>query len=462
MSHGAIGVLVVDDDALFARSVKRYLEGDGMRVGTAGDLRSARSEAANADVLIVDQHLPDGRGLDWVAELRRAGVEAKVLLCTAAPRIPDAREALKLGVLDFIVKPVDLDELRLSITHATRLLRLEREARALRRERGEASAWIALDPAMRELDALLAAASTSEAPVLVLGETGTGKTRLARELHRRSARRDAPFVHVNCAALPTTLVESELFGYERGAFTGAQAAHPGLLELADGGTLFLDEVGELPTTAQAKLLVALDEGVVRRLGSKHARAFDVRVVAATNTDVDTAREDGRLRNDFYFRLAVLVLRVPPLRDRPLELPALVQSLLDARHHGRFALAEGELERLVAHPFPGNVRELRNSLDRAMLLDPVRALRPSRQLLPVQPVPAPACSAPAAEEASAPGGPSTHPVGTTLDEFERWFVSSAVERHAGNLARAARELGIAVPTLRRKLRAWGHPRGQSVS
>jgi transcriptional regulator with PAS, ATPase and Fis domain len=281
--------------------------------------------------------------------------------------------------------------------------------------------------------------------VLITGETGTGKTLLAREIHL-SGTPDRPFVHVNCAALPEALVEAELFGAERGAYTGATSAREGLFELASGGTLFLDEIAEVPAPIQAKLLTALDDGSIRRVGAGRERRVDVRVIAATNADVESALKRGALRSDLYYRLNVIHVEVPPLRERRDEIPALAAHLLTLCAGRSAVLAPGEEARLMEYPWPGNTRELRNVIERAVFLQSPGPLRPA-DLLGL----AATRAAPPAEAAS-----------TSLSEVERRHILATLDRHGGNRMRAARALDVSVATLRRKLREYGIPDAPSRS
>lgn len=429
-------VLIVDDDPLFGMAITDTLADGTLDVITAQSCAEARKRMADGfSVALVDNQLPDGNGLSLVPELLAADPRGKVIVCTGFAELDNAVAALRLGVHDYIQKPVDLGLLCAAVRRCLRTAELEQLERIERRRRdaGRSESRIVGDgPATAQLRELVARAAQVRAPALITGETGTGKTLLAREIHLQGMP-DRPFVHVNCAALPESLVEAELFGAERGAFTGATAAREGLFELADGGTLLLDEIGEVPAPVQAKLLTALDDGMIRKVGAGRPRRVDVRVIAATNADVEAAVKRGTLRADLYYRLNVIRIEVPPLRERREEIPALAAHLLDTIPGGRgAALAPDEAARLTAYPWPGNTRELRNVLERALFLQAPGPLRPSALLYKV---------APAAGDLSLP-------------EVERAHILATLERHGGNRAHAARALQVSVATLRRKLREYG--------
>jgi DNA-binding NtrC family response regulator len=435
-------LLVVDDDALFCDALRDAFAVEGVEVVAARGIEAARELAAQGfAVVVVDNHLADGDGLSLVPALLRADPRARVILCTAFPGLDTAVAALRLGIFDYVTKPVDLAALTAIVCDGLRdpaspPIEPVDEPRKPAADRPQI---VGRSASAASLRAMITRAAGARAPVLITGETGTGKTLVARAIHAEGCA-SRPFVHVNCAALPEGLVESELFGSERGSFTGASQAREGLFELADGGTLFLDEVGELAAPIQAKLLMALEEGWIRRVGGARARRVNARILAATNADVEGAVERGALRADLYYRLNVVRLDLPPLRACPEDVPELCAHLLAHLTCGRGAtLAEGELATLTAHAWPGNTRELRNVLERALVLQSPGALRPSALL------------------SAAPRRASAEPASlapVSLAEHERRHVLEAVERSEGNRARAARALGVSVVTLRRKLREYG--------
>jgi len=442
-------VLVIDDDSLFTDTLREVFQREGIEVTACGSCGAARERVGDGfPVVILDNHMPDGDGLDLVPELLAAYPRMKLLVCTAFPQFDNAVAALRLGLHDYLTKPVELRVLVAAVHRCFRTLELERRELLEQYERsaGRIESEVAGSGlAAVELRALITRTAQVRAPVLVTGETGTGKTLVARAIHL-AGDPDKPFVHVNCAALPPALVEAELFGSERGSFTGATQTREGLFELADGGTLFLDEVGELPVATQAKLLTVLDDGLFRRVGASRPRRVEVRIVAATNADVEVAVERGTLRADLYYRLNVVRIEVPPLRQRREDIPVLTEHLLRCLTAGRGAtLAPGEAEKLAAYAWPGNARELRNVLERALVLQSVGSLRPS-DLLRTNRAPAPSPA-----PMHLPREPESI---VSLAEIERRHLLSVLHRVDGNRAHAARALGVSVATLRRKLREYG--------
>ncbi len=440
-------LLVIDDDQLLCRAVRDRLSSASLEVLAANSAAEgiAACNAGAFDVVVLDQKLPDGDGHALCNPIIQLHPAAKIVFVTAYPSFDNAVQALKAGAHDYLSKPFELDQLGLAVERCLSTIRLERAERreAYRTDREREGAVLVGGEGLAAVREIVELASRSESPVLVTGETGTGKNLVAKAIHFGSPRRDGPFVSLNCAALPENLIEAELFGWERGAFTGAATAREGLVEMADGGTLFLDEIGEMPLHLQSKLLSLLEEQEVRRLGARTSRPIHVRTIAATNAELEARMAAGHFRADLYYRLDVVRVRLPPLRDRIADLPLICDHLLE-RMAGRGRaprLAEGELERLSSYRWPGNVRELRNVLDRSLVLhgDP---LRPSELLAPGP--------APAGEPAAARSGFST----STLEEVEREHVLRTVKQHGGNLARSARSLGISLSTLKRMMKRYG--------
>lgn len=432
-------VLLIDDDPLFRDAAADYLQRDGLVLRSVEDLASAdRRLDDRVGLVILDQRLPDGYGLPWVQAMRARGHRARVLVVTAHPRVDDAVDALRLGIDDYLTKPIDLETLRLSVLRSLETIRLEQVDRLMRRERKRERGKQLVGDGLAQVRRLAALAATATSPVLITGETGTGKSLAAASIHYQ-APGERPFVKVNCAAIPETLVEAELFGVEQGAFTGAGRSREGLFELADGGTLFLDEIGELELGVQAKLLGVLEDGAARRVGGQRDRRFEVRVIAATNVDVEAAIEQGRLRRDLFYRLDVVRLDLPPLRERLGDLPDLVATLLEGLPGGRGgSLAAGEAERLRAYPWPGNVRELRNVLERSLLISPRDRLMPSRVL-------------PAAVDLGRSSSGSPEPAALeSLKTVEMAHIQRVLAACDHNRTKAARVLGIGLATLRRRL------------
>jgi DNA-binding NtrC family response regulator len=365
-------LLIIEDEAVIRVALRRLLERHGHEVVEAGAVGEAlrEIERADFDLVIADLRLPDAPGTDVIARLP----DTPVLIMTSYASVKSAVEAMKLGAADYIAKPFDHDELLLIVQRLLQQRLLARRAEALRSDVSQSypvGGMVGESAAMREVFERIHKVAQTDTTVLILGESGTGKELVARALHELSPRREAPVIAVNCAAIPDSLIESELFGHEKGAFTGAVSASRGLVEAADGGTLFLDEVGELPPAAQARLLRVLQEGEIRRVGSPTARKVNIRLVAATHRDLDALVTDGRFRSDLYFRLRVMEIRLPPLRERGNDIGGLATFLLEktCRRLNRppLAFAPEALTAMRAHDWPGNVRELENAIERAVIL-----------------------------------------------------------------------------------------------
>ncbi len=434
-------VLVVDDNQLWCEMVATYLARDDHDVRSAFTLAEARGVlAVGPQVVILDQQLPDGEGLDLAQEILEQGLPTRILMVTGHPRIGDAVQALRLRIDDYLSKPVELEVVRHAVLRSAESLRLEQvDALHRRRTESDRSRLRLVGQGLQATRSLVERIGQSDCPVLITGETGSGKSLIAKAVHYVRGD-ERPFVKLNCAALPEGLVEAELFGVERGAFTGATASRTGLFELAHGGTLFLDEIGELSPAVQAKLLGVLEDGESRRVGGSKPRRFDVRIISATNRDLEQAMAEGAFRSDLFFRLDIGRLRVPPLRDRLGDLPALVDFLLQSFGVHPLALAPGEIERMAQYPWPGNVRELRNLLERSVLLHEPLALRPSSLL--------PAVSLPAVAVEAGNGSGSVE----RLDTLEKRHILAVLSHFDGHRQRTAEALGIGVSTLRRKLRS----------
>jgi DNA-binding NtrC family response regulator len=442
-------LLIVDDDLLLSTALRDLLAGPTLAVSTASSAADALRLARKSpfDVILLDQKLPDGSGADLCPAFLDANEKTKIVFQTAYPNFDNALAAIRGGAFDYLSKPCDPEQVRLAVDRCLRTLRLEKAARVQEYRAGLASRGnrlIGEEGGLSEVAGLVRLAASGDMPVLLTGETGTGKSLVARALHDTGPRRGAELIAVNCGALPESLIESELFGHEKGAFTGAAAGREGLFEMAEGGTLFLDEIGEMPPLLQTRLLGVLEEKVIRRVGGRTFRPVDFRLVAATNVDVEAALGERRLREDLYYRLDVFRIHVPPLRERLEDLPALVAHFLsrEAAWAGGEALAEGELERLADYPWPGNLRELKNVLERSRIVHRGGKLRPSTLL-----------RAHRSPRASTPHAAGPEAV-TPLDELERRAVRHAVAATSGNLTHAARALGISVSTLRRKLGPGG--------
>ncbi len=455
-------ILIVDDEETFARNAAKFLEkgGHSVRVAlTAADGLEVCA-AFGPDLVVLDYRLPDMDGLMVIGRIRRLDPEVPILMITGHGSIELAVDAMKAGANDLLTKPVALGELRQRIGLLTERQRESSRLRyfeARERDAGQLESLVGDSTVMCELRERIRRIAAIEAretlpPVLIIGETGTGKELVARATHFCSERRDKPFVEVNCAALPANLLESELFGHERGAFTDARERKLGLLEAADGGSLFLDEIGEMDRALQAKLLKVIEDGRVRRLGAVQERQVNVRIVAATNQDLEDHIRQGLFRADLYFRLRVLQINVPPLRERvgdPLQLARhfLVEFGQRYRKSG-LAFTPAAEAALVSHPWPGNVRELRNLVEQAVLFVSGASIGPADLLLPRSPEARPA-------ELPTPG--VVVPVdlrGSALERVEREMLVQALTQTGGNVSRAARELGISRDTLRYRMEKYG--------
>jgi DNA-binding NtrC family response regulator len=453
-------ILVVDDDASSRKGLEGLLAAWGYEVASAGDGVEALERAA-ADppaVVISDLVMPHLDGLGLLSALKRDAPGTAVIMLTGQGTIESAVQAMKDGAYDYLSKPVDPARLRLLLDKALEQTETARELRLLRRElrqRGAFGRMIAGAPAMLEVTRQIDLVAPTDATVFIVGESGTGKELVARTVHEHSPRHQGPFVAINCAAIPETLLESEIFGHEKGAFTGAAARRQGCFELADGGTLFLDEVAEMQPATQVKFLRVLQEGRLRRLGASAELAIDVRVIAATNKDPAKAVQDGALREDLYYRLNVFTIRLPLLRDRMEDLPELVAACLtefNERHHRSIrGLDDAALAVLRRYPWPGNVRELRNVLERAVIVCPGELI--GVEHLPAPLAPAPTGAAPAVAPLPDAGGSEPVlrlPIGTTVDEAERQLILGTLEHTGNNKTRAAEILGISLKTLHNKL------------
>ncbi len=464
-------VLVVDDERSMRELLEIVLRKAGHEVeseedGAVACERIARDEY---DLVITDLKLGRRSGIEVLERTKQLHPTTEVVVITAFATTQNAIQAMKLGAYDYVLKPFKLDELSLVVQKALEKRSIVRENVSLKQKLGERSRYgrlLGRSQAMRELYQLIDKIGPTRATVLVTGESGVGKELVARAVHEKSPRAGAPFVAVNCGAIPEGLIESELFGHEKGSFTGAIAAKEGLFAAADGGTLFLDEVGELPALVQVKLLRALQERTVRSVGGVKDVEVDVRIIAATNRDLAAEVKAGRFREDLYYRLNVIGLRVPPLRDRPEDIPLLVEHFLAqvASEQGRPAprLSKEAQAALLDHPYPGNVRELENVVERAVTLAEGDVI--GMELLPAQlrggPVARPPSSlGPSPEPAELPGG---FDLQAYLDAEEKRLIERALSRSGGVKKEAARLLGLSFRSLRyrlEKLRMETSPDGE---
>jgi DNA-binding NtrC family response regulator len=443
-------VLIVDDEKNIRTTLARSLELEGYRCDTADSVASAVDlfQSQPCDVALLDVQLPDGSGLDVLVQWRRIRPEVPVVVMSGHGTIEMALEAVKKGAHDFLEKPISLDKLLLTLRIALQLDTQRREIQTLRARAGEDTELIGTSAVMCELRRTITLAAPSRGRVLITGESGTGKELIARAIHFQSTRADKPFIKLNCAAIPSELIESELFGHERGAFTGAHQARKGKFELAHGGTLFLDEIGDMRLDVQAKLLRALQEGEIERVGGSRPISVDVRVVAATNKDLVAAIAAGEFREDLYYRLNVIPMQAPSLRTHREDLPELVKSLVArvCEENGMKAKeVEAEaLEHLSRHDWPGNVRELRNACERLAILTP-----------------GPRITGEAVKKLYGEGRAPERgiyragvPMKDLVAEAERDIIQQALAFHEGHVTQTAAALGLERSHLYKKMRALG--------
>jgi DNA-binding NtrC family response regulator len=444
-------ILIADDEKNIRGTLARALTLEGYVVREAADGAQAleRIEAGDIDLVILDLQMPVLDGLGLLSRLAERDRRVPAIVLTAHGSIEKAVKAVRLGALDFIEKPPAAERVLLAVGNALRLERLAEENRRLREEAGTEGRMIGQSEPMRALAETIRRVAPTGAGVLIVGENGSGKELVASALHSQGPRSGRPLVVLNCAAVPGTLFESELFGHARGSFTGATEARRGKFQLADGGTLFLDEIGEVPLDLQAKMLRAIESGEVERVGGRGAERVDVRVIAATNRDLEAEVRAGRFRTDLYYRLLVVPIRVPSLRERREDIPELAAHFLAAacrRHHVRpKRLSEGALEALTAHSWPGNVRELRNAMERVSILAAGEEIG-AGDLAFLAPGGAGGDGAPA------PRGPFD--LAAEMERHERALVLAVLERSGWRMTRAARELGLERSHLYKKLRALG--------
>jgi len=452
-------ILVVDDDQMIRWTLREALQSWGFATVEAGSAAEAVKQfhAELPAAVLLDIDLPDGSGLDVLREIKREHPEAIAIMITGNVQIDNTISALRGGAYDFIAKPLNLEEIRVTLRNAIEARHLRREVAQVRKERAREFNFkqiVGESPAMKKMLGLAAKVAESEvSSVLLQGESGTGKDLVAKAIHYGSQRSEGPFVAINCAALPATLIESELFGYEKGAFTDAKARKEGLFEQAEGGTLLLDEIGELELSLQAKLLRVLEEGAFRRVGGLKDIPLDVRVLAASNRDLKTESEAGRFRLDLYYRLSIIQIDIPPLRERGDDVLLLSQHYIDTigarlKRNKVTGISKEAEEVFRKHDWPGNVRELRNVIERALILEDADKITteylPGGLLTPGRPAPS-----------STAGTTETQFVlpdeGISLDEAELSFVRQAIQRSGGNQTRAAELLGISRDQLRYRLK-----------
>jgi DNA-binding NtrC family response regulator len=451
--NGLLNLLIVDEERNVRNSCREIAQSLGFATQVAETIEHAYTtlDTAHVDVVLLDLRLPGGGGIEALTEIKRRRPDIVVIVMTGFATVQSAVQAMKAGAYDYITKPFNFDELRMVLDRATAYVKLTFENRLLReqvRSRQGFGALVGHAPAMEKLYRIIAKAAHSTHPVLILGESGTGKELVARSVHYNGDYRDKPFVAIDCGSLVPTLIESELFGYVKGAFTGAARAKEGLMAAAEGGTIFLDEIGELPVDLQAKLLRAIQEREIRPVGSTRTVPINVRILAATNRDLEQAVQQGTFRRDLYFRLNVLTLRIPPLRERKEDIPLLIGHFLEKLNSARgdhHSVGDDALRLMLHYDWPGNVRELENCLERSCttcslptihIADLPTQLRDFEQTRVVPP--------------SLANGEGIKP----LAELEKQAILHAIHAFHGDKLEAARQLGIGKTTLYRKLKEYG--------
>lgn len=463
----ALRILIIDDEKNLRDSIAAYLESEGMEAQTAatGEAGKAVLETDRFDAVVVDLKMPGISGLDFLSWLKEGGPLVPAIMISAHGDIKDAVEAMKRGAADYLVKPFNPEELVVRLRMVIGNYRLAASASALqsvanKRNRQSLSGvepnWIGSSPAMKDVRALIDRVAPTDSTVLITGESGTGKEVIARLIHQLSRRSNGPFIPINMGGIPENLIESELFGYEKGAFTGAESRKTGLCELANGGTLFLDEVGDMPLPLQVKILRMLQEKKIMRLGGSRQIPIDVRIIAATNKDLEQAVKQGLFREDLFYRLAVIRLRLPPLRDRREDIPILAQLFVDryCAEMGRpsLKLAAEALELLSHYSFPGNVRELENAVERAVILSEGPELHGKDFSFAgsAMGVPSPAQVEDLKADLSVHGSEGKP---KTLEELEKEAILRTLALYKGHREKTAQALGITRRTLLNKLKEY---------
>jgi two-component system, NtrC family, response regulator AtoC len=458
-------VLIVDDEVNIRRVLAAMLKREGYEVTTAADGEQALGalQKTPVHVVVTDLVMPRMGGMELLRRVTGEFPDVPVIVITAHGSVDSAVAALKAGAFDYITKPFEQDELKKVIAKAARAHDLERQNLHTILNDGDGPPLVGESPPMRSIYEMVARVADSPSTVLITGESGTGKELIAKALHRGSSRRDRPLIKVNCAAIPKDLVESELFGYERGAFTGAVGSKPGRFELADGGTLFLDEIGEVPVEMQVKLLRAIQESEFERVGGIKTLRVDVRLIAATNRDLKQLIADGKFREDLYYRLAVVPIVLPPLRDRREDVPLLVKHFIDKYDQRLGKRVEGieeeALQVLMGYAWPGNIRELENLMERSVLFADGPVIQASalpdslREKGPQPPTPI-AAVGPLGAIAAPSGASMKEIVRQAQAELEKELITRALEETGGNVTRAAKRLQISRKSLQVKMKELG--------
>jgi len=449
-------ILVVDDEASMRELLEIVLKGEGHTVSLASDGHAAgqQLEKHNYDLVVSDINMPQGTGIELLKQARSKGCDSIFIFITAYASSESAIEALKYGAFDYITKPFNVDELRNLVKNALETKLLRQQVSTLKVQLTGKAQLLGTSPAMIQIYKLIGTLAGTESTILVTGESGTGKELVARAIHDTSLRKGQPFVSINCGAFPETLLESELFGYVRGAFTGAAANKKGLIEAADGGSLFLDEIGDMPLPMQVKLLRALQDHRVRPVGGTQEISVDVRVIAATNQDLKAAVAAGQFREDLYYRIAVIPLEIPPLRERKADIAVLAEHFVrryaQAQGKNIFGFSPRVMKILESYSWPGNVRELENVVERAVALESSQLIQPER--LPEQLLAEPVELRVELHTAELPDGGVDYE--STIQRIETDLIKNALKKTQGNQMRAARLLNLSYRSLRHKIQTLG--------
>lgn len=433
-------LLVIDDDPLFCDSIREHFRGTlEVLIAQNGEEGIRICSNTKVDVVLLDQKLPDAEGHMLCSTILKYNDQTKIIFITAYPSLEGALKAIKAGAYDYLLKPFELEELSVTVNNALKTLALERVAQVEDyRISKESEETVLIGKKLSEVTKLIDVAANTDAPVLITGETGTGKNIVARAIHFRGKKKGA-FISVNCSTFPENLIEAELFGYEKGAFTGATTSRKGVFEMAEGGTLLLDEIGEMPMHLQTRLLSVLEDGKIKRIGGETIRPVHVRIIAATNTNIEESI-GKRFRPDLYYRLSVVRIHIPPLRKRKEDIPELCRYILRKITGSDVSLDGEEIKRLMKYDWPGNVRELKNVLERAFLIQKGKRLRPSELLGKNL-------------DLSFYRMSSNDDRIITLEEMEKNHIINTLNKLSGNLTKTALALGISISTLKRKLRKY---------
>jgi DNA-binding NtrC family response regulator len=441
-------LLIIDDDRLLCDAVKGHFSSDKIDVISAYTGADGLGVCARCkvDVVLLDQKLPDGKGVDLCKSILAHNDDTKIIFITAYPSFDNAVSAIKLGAFDYLSKPFELEELELAIDQSLRTLDLERVEQIQTYKNSKESGETLLfrkSSGLAEVWRMVELAASTDSPVLITGETGVGKNVVAKAIHYEGTSRNTSFVDINCASFPESLIEAELFGFEKGAFTGAVSTKRGIFEMAEGGTLFLDEIGNIPIHLQSKLLGVLDDKKIKRLGGESVRHVDFRVIAATNTDIEQAMTTGDFREDLFFRLSVIRIHVPPLREHIEDVPGLCRFFIQMMGGtSEITIPDSDVAGLMAYHWPGNIRELKNILERSMLLRKGTVIRPSELF-----------GANKEGKSHQPPEITEGPDVLTLAEVQEKHIRQTLVRLSGNHTRAAKALGISRSTLKRKIQSY---------